>query len=174
TGRIGYGSNTYVIDPGVDINPAGEIGMSFMESDTVGGAINSFTGGYLSTFVTARKPSDPVGTMEAPVLVPSGTGGGDLSGNGRSGDFSGINVDPGNGTFWVTNEYGNGGGGGTVIANFSPSVPLFAYLSGTTLEIPGLGNSANSLTISLAGGLYSVTDIVDGSPLTLTFAASAV
>ena len=97
-GRIGYGQNTDVFYPGVNINSAGEIGMSFMESDTLGGAANPATQGYVSTFVTARTPTDPAGTMEAPVLVPTGIGTGDIT--DRAGDFSGLSVDPVNGTFW--------------------------------------------------------------------------
>ena len=122
-GREGFGVNTYAFEPAIAINPAGQIGLGFMESDTLGGVVNPATGGFISTFVTARNPTDAAGTMEPPVLVPAGTGTGNI--NGRIGDFSGMNVDPVNGTFWHTNEFG--GGGPTVIANFAPTDPLNLY-----------------------------------------------
>ena len=115
-GRIGFGSNTYSVEPAIAINSTGEIGLGFMESDTVGGAANGATGGFISTFVTARKSTDAAGTMQPVVLVPAGTGSGIIT--GRIGDFSGMNVDPVNGTFWHVNEFG--GGGPTDIANFTP------------------------------------------------------
>ena len=37
-GRIGFGANTYCVEPAIAINSVGEIGLGFMESDTVGGA----------------------------------------------------------------------------------------------------------------------------------------
>jgi hypothetical protein len=115
-GRIGFGPNTYSCDPAIAINQSGEIGLGFMESDTTGGAANGATGGFLSTFVTARKATDAAGSMQPIVLVPKGTGSANI--NGRIGDFSGMNVDPVNGTFWQVNEFG--GGGPTVIVNFTP------------------------------------------------------
>src|SRR5256885_14675359 len=45
-GRIGFGANTYCVDPAIAINSSGEIGFGFMESDTTGGAINGATGGF--------------------------------------------------------------------------------------------------------------------------------
>ena len=50
-GRIGFGVNTYAFEPGIDINSSGEIGLGFMESDTLGGVVNAATGGFISTFV---------------------------------------------------------------------------------------------------------------------------
>jgi hypothetical protein len=120
-GRIGFGPNTYAYYPGIDINSMGQIGLSFMESDTVGGAVDSATKGFVSTFVTARMPTDPAGTMDAPVLVAAGTGSGDIV--DRAGDFSGMNIDPVNGTFWGTNQFGNGGNPANVIVNFTPNAP---------------------------------------------------
>ena len=68
-GRMAFGANTYAYEPSVDIKSSREIGLGFMESDTIGGVLNSATGGFISTFVTARKPGDPAGTMQTPVLV---------------------------------------------------------------------------------------------------------
>ncbi len=127
-GRIGFGANTYTYEPAIDINPAGQIGLAFMQSDTVGGAANVLTGGSPSMFVTARTPGDAAGTMQTPVLVPAGTGTGNIgTGSTRIGDFSGMNVDPVNGTFWAVNQFASGGGGPTAIANFAPLPPGISF-----------------------------------------------
>src|SRR5206468_1615835 len=64
-GDVGSGPNTYVYFPGIDINPAGDIGMSYIQSGTD-------DGDYMSMYVTGRTPADPAGTMEAPVLAQAG------------------------------------------------------------------------------------------------------
>ena len=71
-GRVSAGTNTYIIYPGIDINASGQIGMSYMKSGT------DTTTDYLSMWVTGRVPTDAAGTMETPVLVPAGTGLGEL------------------------------------------------------------------------------------------------
>ena len=124
-GQVGFGNNTYAYEPAIDINSLGQIGLGFMESDTLGGVVNAATGGFISTFVTGRLPTDPAGTMEAPVLVSAGTGTAPIT--GRIGDFSGMNVDPVNNSFWHVNEFG--GGGPTVIGNFA----LFAFPPGISV-----------------------------------------
>jgi uncharacterized repeat protein (TIGR01451 family) len=122
-GRVSAGANTYLSYPGIDINPSGAIGMSYMRSGT------DTSSDYLSMYVTARVASDPAGTMEAPVLVPAGKGLAnytDFANPHRAGDLSGINVDPVDGSFWATNEFANTQGTanwGTAVANFSASAP---------------------------------------------------
>ena len=153
-GRIGFGANTYAFEPAIAINSSGEIGLGFMESDTVGGAANAATGGFISTFVTARKPTDAAGTMQPIVLVPAGTGSGNI--NGRIGDFSGMNVDPVNGTFWHVNEFG--GGGPTDIANFTPEAPPTVTAPSDQTAVEGAAKSFN---------LGSFAD-PDGGPWTAT------
>lgn len=117
-GRVSAGNNTYLYFPGIDINSAGDIGMSYMRSG------NDTSTDFMSMYVTGRKSTDTPGTMETPVLVPSGTGVAiyhDFTAGGRAGDLSGINVDPTNGTFWAANEYANqeSSNWGTAIANFT-------------------------------------------------------
>lgn len=152
-GRIGFGANTYSVEPAIDINSKGEIGLGFMESDTVGGAVNAATGGFLSTFVTARLPTDPAGTMQPVVLVPAGTGSGNI--NGRIGDFSGMNPDPVNGTFWHVNEFG--GGGPTDIANFTPEAK-------PTVTAPSDQTAVEGASKSFSLGSFADAD---GSPWTV-------
>ena len=67
-GRVSAGSNTYVFYPGIDINSAGAIGMSFMQSGT------DTTTDYMSMWVTGRVSTDAAGSMEVAVKVPAGTG----------------------------------------------------------------------------------------------------
>lgn len=122
-GRVSAGANTYVTYPGIDINPSGQIGMSYMKSG------RDTTTDYLSMWVTGRTSTDAAGTMETPVIVPNGTGLAnytDFSSGHRAGDLSGINVDPVDGTFWAANEFANTQGTanwGTAVANFAPSTP---------------------------------------------------
>ncbi len=118
-GRAGGGNNTYAYYPGIDINSAGQIGMSYMRSGT------DTASDFMSMWVTGRTAADAAGTMEAPVVVPAGTGQAnykDFSSGGRAGDLSGINLDPVDGTFWAANEFANTeatANWGTAIANFS-------------------------------------------------------
>jgi hypothetical protein len=137
-GRVGFGANTYCVEPAIDINSSGQIGLGFMESDTVGGAANAATGGFLSTFVTARQPTDAAGTMQPVVLVPAATGSGDVL--VRIGDFSGMNVDPVNGTFWHVNEFG-GDVPTTAIANFTPDAPPVVTAASDQTGFEGLSQA---------------------------------
>ncbi|HEY8746695.1 MAG TPA: DUF11 domain-containing protein [Tepidisphaeraceae bacterium] len=122
-GRVSAGLNTYVIYPGIDINPSGQIGMSYMKSGT------DTATDYLSMWVTGRATTDEAGMVETPVVVPAGAGKAnydDFTSGNRAGDLSGINVDPTDGTFWAANEFANTeatANWGTAIANFAPSAP---------------------------------------------------
>jgi uncharacterized repeat protein (TIGR01451 family) len=102
-GDVGSGPNTYLYFPGIDINPAGDIGMSYIQSGT------DSPDDFMSMYVTGRTPSDPRGTMEAPLLAQAGLQvyedfGPAFAGTQRAGDLSGINVDA-NGNFWAINEF---------------------------------------------------------------------
>jgi uncharacterized repeat protein (TIGR01451 family) len=102
-GDVGSGPNTYLYFPGIDIDPAGDIGMSYIQSGT------DNPSDFMSMYVTGRAPSDPVGTMEAPVLAQAGLQvyedfGPSLGATQRTGDLSGINVDS-SGNFWAINEF---------------------------------------------------------------------
>ena len=143
-GRVGFGAKTYSVEPGIDINSSGQIGLGFMESDTAGGAANAGSGGFVSTFVTARYATDAAGTMESSVLVPAGKGSGNI--NGRVGDFSGLNVDPVNGTFWHVNEFG--GGGPTDIANFTPSFSTSGAAENLTIRVTPGDSTMNQVLIT--------------------------
>jgi hypothetical protein len=88
--------------------------MTFMESSA-----NEF----MSMYVTGQRAGDPPGTMQAPVLVKVGEDPlrlfvpiGEIPGPHRAGDYSGIAVDPVDGTFWAANEYAT--------AALSPELPI--------------------------------------------------
>src|SRR5262249_61442364 len=97
------GNNPPITSPAIDINAAGVIGMTYMHSGT-----NTPTD-FLSMYITGRTPSDPAGTMEAPVVAQAGQQvyedfGPSLGATRRAGDLSGISVDA-NGNFWAINEF---------------------------------------------------------------------
>jgi uncharacterized repeat protein (TIGR01451 family) len=102
-GDVGSGPNTYLYFPGIDINPVGNIGMSYIQSGT------DNANDFMSMYVTGRTPSDPGGTMEAPYLAQAGQQvyedfGPAFAVTQRAGDLSGINVDAA-GNFWAINEF---------------------------------------------------------------------
>src|SRR5262249_8130244 len=68
------------------INAKGDIGLVYQRSGT-----DSSTD-YMSMYMTGRLASDAAGTMQTPVIVPSGTGTTNNT-DGREGDLTGINVD---------------------------------------------------------------------------------
>lgn len=163
-GRIGFGPNTYAYEAGIDINSSGDIGLSFMQSDTVGGAANASTGGNPSTFVTARKATDPAGTMQPFVLVPAGTGTSGIGAGGtRIGDFSGLATDPVDGTFWATNQFGSGGGGPTAIANFLAAFGLDGTSENITIRVNPLDST--KIQILVTGTNVVVTTFANNSPI---------
>ncbi len=150
-GNVGYGANTYIVYPGIDINSAGDIGMGFTK---VG---NDTTTDYMSTYITGWNPAiDSTGNMETPLQVKAGDSNNTV---GRMGDFSGINLDPYDGTFWVNDEYTSGSTSHQEIANFAMNTQNF-YLVGSQLQILGdqLGSNYNdtiTLNVNGRGGVYA-------------------
>jgi hypothetical protein len=149
-GRVGLGNKTYATFPSIDINSLGYIGMTFMGSGTGAGQ-------FMSMYVTGRRPTDPVGTMETPLLVPAGSGIRnyvDSSSGGRAGDISGISVDPADGSFWAVNEFANAEAGanwGTAIANFTvfdASVPDPAQSTVTAAPLNVVTGSTAKVTLT--------------------------
>ena len=103
-GRVGGGNNTYAAYPAIDINPAGQIGMTYMQMGT------DTATDFMSMWVTTRTPAaTPPAPWSSPVLVPAGTGQANYSTYGGAfiGDQSGINIDPVDGSFWAVHEFAN-------------------------------------------------------------------
>jgi uncharacterized repeat protein (TIGR01451 family) len=152
-GRVSAGNNTFITYPSIDINSSGQIGMTYMKSG------DDAKTDYLSMYVTGRNSGDAPGTMETPVLVPAGTGQtnyADFSGGGRAGDLSGINVDPGNGSFWAANEFANTepvANWGTAVANFTISNPLPL----TDMVVTDTGPSSVDVTAGSTTATYTIT-----------------
>jgi hypothetical protein len=115
----GPGVDTYY--PAIDIAPGGELGMTFLESGTQE---------FMSMYVTGRTSYDAVGVMQMPVLVRGGLA--NYKGS-RAGDYSGISIDPVDGTIWAGNEYSNTVGThnwGTWIAHFLPRKQVNFFATG--------------------------------------------
>ena len=173
-GRINAGNNTYVTYPGIDINAAGSIGMSYIKSG------NDTTTDYMSMWVTARLSSDAAGTMETPVRVPNGTGLAnytDFASTHRQGDLSGINVDPVDGSFWAVNEFANTqatANWGTAVANFLPILPANSADIAVTMTGPSSITAGTTATYTLTltnNGPNAATGVVltDTLPAGSTF-----
>jgi autotransporter-associated beta strand protein len=171
-GQVGAGAGTYITYPAIDINSAGDIGMTFMRSGT-----DSATD-FLSMYVTGRTPTDPAGKMVPAVLVPAGTGQANYKQTapfpvaGRAGDYSGISVDPNDGSFWAANEFANsesslGANWGTAISNFIVGRQT-TVAPGAALEIDGdptnLGGGTG-ITVSGENLMLNGTGINGGGAL---------
>lgn len=148
-GRVGAGSNTYVTYPGIDINAAGAMGMSFIRSGT------DSTTDYESMWVAGRVSTDATGTMETATLVPNGKGLAnytDFASTHRQGDLSGINVDPVDGSFWAANEFANTqatANWGTAVANFNPAVPTNSADVAVTVTGPSSVTAGTNATYTV-------------------------
>src|SRR5205085_2655068 len=84
SGEINPGAGVFTYFPSADIDPAGDVGMTYLESSA---------SEYLSMYVAAKQLAEPA--MEAGVLAAGGTGA-DTGPDGsphRAGDYSGTAVD---------------------------------------------------------------------------------
>jgi hypothetical protein len=117
------GSNTFY--PSVEVAPDGSLGLTFMESSPAE---------PMSVYLAGQSAADPLNSLQ--LLLPAAkTGAGRYTETFgrpyRAGDFSGVGLDPGTGTFWAVNEYANAAASnnwGTWVTNFtvSPGSPATA------------------------------------------------
>jgi hypothetical protein len=166
---VGSGSNSYF--PAIAIAPNGDLGMSYIESSP---------NEYMSMYVTGRSASDPLNTMQAPVLVQPGAA--PLSATFdsspyRAGDYGGITVDiNADGTqansFWAANEWATGNTSaaanwGTALANFSvtASVPT-PDTTPPTVTVTAPSSGANVQASSTYTIQWTATDNPGGSGVT--------
>jgi hypothetical protein len=153
-GNVGFGAKTYTTYPGIDINAAGDIGMSVDRSG------NDSANDYISVYVTGRTPADAAanpGQMETPVLMRAGDSN---DHQGRQGDFSGINVDS-DGTFWTANEFCTGGASGTQITHFQIADIGQAWVDGSgVLQVQG-SNADDNVFLRPKSGDSSKTEVVN-------------
>jgi uncharacterized repeat protein (TIGR01451 family) len=146
SGEINPGPGVFTYFPSADIDPAGDVGMTYLESST---------NEYLSMYIAGKGLGEA--NMEAGVLVAAGNSA-DTGPDGsphRAGDYSGTTVDidtsgaPTN-TFWSANEYSNGGVWGTALAQFTISTPTSADLAVTASGPSSVTAGTNaSYTITL-------------------------
>ncbi|GAB5402359.1 MAG: hypothetical protein Aurels2KO_05900 [Aureliella sp.] len=167
--------------PSVAINAAGDIGLTYMQSSAT-----EFT----SMYVVGQAAGSLPGSMAPPQLVKAGN---QLFPGSRSGDYSGITVDPVTDTFWAANEVSLSGSPdprwSTHIAEFSVAAILdtdfysFSANAGdalvieTDLPITGANIPANAfdptITLFAPDGteLASDDDSLDGRNATLSHTA---
>ncbi len=117
SGEINPGAGVHTYYPSIEIAANGDLGMTYVESSATE---------FLSMYVTGRTNTDPLGTMQTPVLVRAGQAGySDFTGVTpfATGDNRGISVDPVTGTsFWAANEFATNAATnnwGTWITNFN-------------------------------------------------------
>ncbi len=137
-GGVTSGSTAFM--PTVDINSAGSIGLNFAESSK---------SQFWSTYVTGRTTAMALGTMQAPVEAGVGAS---TSPDTRVGDYSGLTVDPTNGSFWAIQQYQ------TPVAFWDSYVANFS-VSGTAAAVP-----ANDTETSVRVALPSPAASQAGTP----------
>jgi hypothetical protein len=119
SGEINPGAGVFTYFPSAAIDPAGDIGMTYLES-----AANEL----LTMYVTGKALNESGMETGAAVINDSPDAGPDGSPH-RAGDYSGTVVDinsagaPTN-SFWSANEYASSGVWATVLDNFSISNPV--------------------------------------------------
>jgi hypothetical protein len=160
----GTGISTYF--PAVAVDANGNIGLNYLESSTTE---------PVSMYVTGRLASDPLGTMESPVLAKAGSG--TLS-PGRAGDYGGMALDPStSGVFWAANEYSAGGPWGTWLASFQLGSSS-GGTSGTTSSPPTVASPASASPSLVTGTTTNLSvlgaDVNGESTLTYTWSATTV
>jgi hypothetical protein len=174
----GPGISTYFGSAAINVN--GDIGLTYMESSSTE---------FVSMYVTGRKSSDAPGTLASGVLVAAGTGDGFFP---RAGDYSGIAVDPADGTtFWAENEYQGNALWNTRVASFTVVPPAdvdtysFTLAAGATLNLAtstpagGPGEFVNLLVPHIVlldsnGNIVATgTDGSDGRNETISYTSAA-
>ena len=148
SGSVGAAS-TDCYYPSIEINSAGALGMTYIQSSS---------SEFMSMYVTGRTASDPAGTMETGMSPTGIHGTSNISNSGRAGDYSGTSVDPtDNTTFWSANEFKGSSSWNTGIARYSlgGSVGAATHYAVTAPASTVAGN-AFSLTVSALDGFGSV------------------
>ena len=147
TGVIDPGPGVSTFFPAIDINKAGDIGLTYMESSTEriyldvrDGADQGRPGEHDEARPCWPRPaSHPTSRSTAFLLHPY-----------RQGDFAGMGVDPANDSFWAANEYATAT---QPLANYGTWIQQFTLeptaLNGVYLN---LGNSGDGIQLNGVSG----------------------
>jgi uncharacterized repeat protein (TIGR01451 family) len=160
SGEINPGAGVFTYFPSAAIDPAGDIGMTYLESSATTPSSPSPPGEYLSMYVTGKALAESA--MEPAVLVVGGSSA-DTGPDGsphRAGDYSGTVVDINSAgavtnSFWSANEYADGGVWATALENFTitnplPSTDMAVTASGPSSVTAGT-NATYTITITNNG-----------------------
>ena len=154
-GTIGVGSGSHSYYPSIAIAPDGDLGMTFIQSSA---------NEYMSMYVTGRTSADPANTMQTPVLAKAGQapyGANFDSSPFRAGDYSGITIDPSDGTFWAANEYAK--------TPVDPRANWGTFITNLTLGTSGPDITPPAATVNAPNGGENWTA---GSTHTITWTAT--
>src|SRR5262249_3478847 len=147
--------------PTIDINAAGSLGLTYIESSP---------SEFMSMYVTGRTTADPPGTMETPVVAFQGASNYTVP---RAGDYSGISVDPSDGlTFWADNESKGASLStwNTGLASFDvASVATATHFSVVPLTDPVTAGTAFTVTVT---ALDAANNVVPGYLGTVHFTST--
>ena len=143
SGDINQGAGVATYFPSIDIDPAGNLGMTFMESSS---------NEYMSMYITGQLAGASPGTMLKPVLAQAGVAPylPFDSPPYRGGDYSGTGVDPVDGSFWTANEYAVAPQAG---ANWGTWIQQFSLQAGTGFLYIRLGNGTNGILVNGASNV---------------------
>ena len=126
SGDVDLPSGNFIFFPAIASNKYGDTAMVFAKSSAQE---------YASIQATARRSTDPAGTMGTPVQLAIG----DAGTEGRWGDYFDITVDPvDDETFWMVGEYAT---------NFNNSVVWQIWVSQLEVSCPGDVNNDNVVDV---------------------------
>lgn len=173
SGEINPGAGIFTYFPSAAIDPAGDIGMTYLQSST----------SQLSTMYVTGKSLNESG-MEAgvPVINDSPLAGPDGSPH-RAGDYSGTVVDISStgarmNSFWSANQYASGGDWATALENFSISNPVqpptISSISGSPNPVTGTSTQLSVAATDPGGFSLSYSWSVTSGPSGVTFTNDSV
>src|SRR5262249_52007433 len=163
SGEINPGAGVFTYFPSADIDPAGDLGVTYLESSA-----NEF----LSTYIAGKTLTESA--LEPGVLAAAGNSA-DTGPDGsphRAGDYSNTVVDVNAAgaqvnAFWSANEFSNGGVWATVMASYSVSTPP------PPPPPPGASVTASSPSGTVAGPVSSVVFTFSQAMDTTSFSTAA-
>ena len=145
-GQLDRGPGVSTFMPSINISPDGDLGLTYLEASATE---------FLSMYVTGQKAGAVPGTLQTPVLAKAGEGAlrhfrafGELSGPLRTGDYSGVAIDPVDGSFWAGNEFATAALPppplGTRQANWGTWIANFTISDGGNAALGTLPNKASA------------------------------